>query len=464
MGIASRIAQPLIEQRSLGQPLSLDEYVSLLSTFGGMGLNTTIKNDVEEIDGSFTSLVTNAYKTNGIVFTCILTRQLILSEARFQFRQLRDGETGDLFGTPDLGILEKPWKGATTGDLLTRISQYADLAGNAFVVKRARHLTVPKPHWVTILLGSPNDSEVVADDLDAEVIGYLYHPGGRFSGRPPVSLLPEFVAHYAPIPDPMASYRGMSWLTAMLNEVMADSATTEHKLNFFRNGATANMVVSIPETARLTPQTYREWVEAFDQEHKGVTNAYKTLYLAGGAAATVVGADMKQLDFKLTQGAGETRIAAASGMHPVILALSEGMQGSSLNAGNFNQAKRLTADKALRPAWRNICGSLESIVPPPPGSQLWYDFKDIPFLAEDVKDAAEVQQKRSETINRLITAGYKPDAVIDAVESEDLARLKGQHTGLFSVQLQPPTTVVPAANGSSNGKPAVPVPVGETSP
>lgn len=446
--------------RSVGQPLNLDEYVSLLSTFGGLNLTQTINNKVEEIDGSFASIVTSAYKSNGIVFTCILARQMLLSEARFQFRQLRNGAPGDLFGTPELAILEKPWRGATTADLLTRISQYADLAGNAFVVKRPRHLAVPRPNWVTIMLGSPNDPDVVADDLDAEVIGYLYHPGGRFSGKPPVSLLPEFVAHYAPVPDPVASYRGMSWLTAMLNEVMSDSAATEHKLNFFRNGATANMVVSLPETLKLNPQTYREWVEAFDQEHKGVANAYRTLYLAGGADAKVVGADMKQLDFKLTQGGGETRIASASGMHPVILALSEGMQGATLNEGNFNSAKRLTGDKALRPAWRNICGSLESIVPPPPSSQLWYDDKDIPFLAEDVKDAAEVQQKRSETINRLITAGYKPDAVIDAVEAEDLSRLKGQHTGLFSVQLQPPMPNQPAA-ASTNGKPTTPVPVGE---
>jgi phage portal protein BeeE len=441
-----------------GQPLSLDEYVSLLSTFGGLNLNTTINNKVEEIDGSFAGILANAYKSNGIVFACVLTRQLLLSEARFQFRQLRNGETGDLFGNPDLDILEHPWPGGSTSDLLTRISQYADLAGNAFIVKRPRRLAVPRPDWVTIMLGSPNDPDVDGEDLDAEVVGYLYHPGGKYSGKTPISLLPEFVAHYAPIPEPGA-YRGMSWITPVLNEVMSDSAATEHKLNFFRNGATANMVVSLPETARLTPQTFREWVEAFDQDHKGVTNAYKTIYLAGGADAKVVGTDLKQLDFKATQGAGETRIAMASRVHPVVLAASEGMQGSSLNSGNFNAAKRATADILLRPTWRKVCGTLEAILPPPPSSQLWFDEKDIPFLREDVKDAAEVQSLRATTINTLITAGYKPDAVVEAVEAEDLSRLKGQHTALFSVQLQPPnSTTTP----SSNGKPATPVPVGDS--
>jgi phage portal protein BeeE len=458
MGIATRVA-PLVAQRSVGMALSFEEYVQMLSQFGALLPNTTINNNVEEIDGSYASVLANAYKRNGIIFACVLARQSLLSEARFQFRQLRNGTPGDLFGTSALALLEHPWRGATTGDLIGRMSQYADLAGNAFVVKRPRHLAVPYPHWMTILIGSDSDPGMVSDDLDAEVIGYLYHPGGRASGRPPVPLLPEFVAHYAPIPDPAASYRGMSWISPVINEVMGDSAATEHKLNFFRNGATANMVVSVPETAKLTPQTFREWVEVWDQDHKGVANAYKTIYLAGGADAKVVGADMKQMDFKLTQGAGETRISTASGMHPVILALSEGMQGSSLNAGNFNAAKRLTADKALRPAWRNICGSLETIVPPPGGSQLWYDEKDIPFLAEDVKDAAEVQSQRATTINTLITAGFEADEVIVAVEAEDLSLLKGKHSGLFSVQLHPPGTIAPPT--PSNGKPAVPVPVGE---
>lgn len=461
MGIASRVAQPLIAQRAVETPLSFDEYVSMLSTFGTMLPNTTIQNNVEEIDGSFASVLASAYKRNGIVFSCILARLNLFSEARFQFRQMRTNGPGDLFGNPSLSLLEHPWRGATTGDLLTRISQYADLAGNAFVVKRPNRLRLPRPDWMTILIGSDSDADVVADDLDAEVIGYLYHPGGRNSGRRPVALLPIEVAHFAPIPDPAASYRGMSWISPIITEVMGDGAASEHKLNFFRNGATANMVVSVPESAKITPQTFREWVEVWDQDHKGVANAYKTIYLAGGADAKVVGSDMKQLDFKLTQGAGEVRIANASGMHAIILGLSEGLQGSGLNSGNFNAARRLVADKTARPWWRNLCGSLESIVPPPGGAQLWYDDKDIPFLAEDVKDAAEVQSQRASTINTLITAGYKPDAVVEAVEADDLSRLDGQHTGLFSVQLQPPTTSQPVP---SNGKPTVPVPVGGPTP
>jgi len=39
-----------------------------------------------------------------------------------------------------------------------------------------------------------------------------------------------------------------------------------------------------------------------------------------------------------------------------------------------------------------------------------------------------------------VDAGWEPDAVIDAINAGDLKRLIGKHSGLYSVQLQPPGT------------------------
>jgi hypothetical protein len=75
-------------------------------------------------------------------------------------------------------------------------------------------------------------------------------------------------------------------------------------------------------------------------------------------------------------------------------------------------------------------------MPPPPGSELWYDDRDIPALKDDVMDAAEVQAKNASAIRQLVDAGFEPSSVVDAVRAGDLARLS--HTGLYSVQLQPP--------------------------
>jgi hypothetical protein len=266
-------------------------------------------------------------------------------------------------------------------------------------------------------------------------MGYIYKPGGKSSDRPQVNFLPEEISHFAPIPDPEAQFRGMSWLTPIVREVMADKAATEHKLKFFENGATPNLVVKldVPDIEK-----FKSWIEVFKHDHQGASNAYKTMFLGAGADATVVGADMQQLEFKVTQGAGETRIAAAAGVPPVIVGLSEGL--ASATYSNYQTARRRFADMTMRPLWRNMAGSLQRIVPAPnSGSELWYDDRDIPALQEDRKDAAEIQTMQAASIKSLVDAGFESDSVIAAITAEDLNLLS--HTGMFSVQLQPAGSV-----------------------
>lgn len=395
----------------------------------------------------FGQYVDKAYKRNGIVFACVLARMLPFSEARFQLQELLDGRPGRLFDDPSLRLLDTPWPNATTGDLLARMEQKASIAGNFYLTpvgdgprSRLREL---RPDWVTVVSGVRTpagefDIDGTAWLLDAEVLGYIYHPKPGGSRKySPQWLSPERVVHYAPIPDPEAQWRGMSWLTPVLREVQADSQAMEHKLRFFQRGAALNVVVKYDK--EISPTDYEKYVALFEEQHHGPQNAYKTLHLGGGADATVMSNDLKQIDFKAVQGAGETRIAAAAGVGAIIARFSEGLAGSSLNQGNYSAAKRQFADMTLRPLWRNAAGSLQKLVKIPAGrpARLWTDTRDVEFLKEDRKDAAEILSTSANTIRSLVDAGYDPDAVIDAVDAGDLSRLVGRHSGLFSVQLQP---------------------------
>ena len=174
-----------------------------------------------------------------------------------------------------------------------------------------------------------------------------------------------------------------------------------------------------------------------DASHKGVERAFKTLYLGGGADVKVVGANFDQLNLKAVQGAGETRIAAAAGVPASYLGISEGLAGSSLNAGNYVAARRRFADGTIRPLWRSACGALQTLLElPDPTVRLWYDDRDVAFLQEDVMDAAEIKSREALTIESFIRAGFTPDTSVQAVITGDFDRL--EHTGLFSVQLQAP--------------------------
>jgi hypothetical protein len=167
-----------------------------------------------------------------------------------------------------------------------------------------------RPDWVTIIGGVPGDPKADAWATDAEVLGYAYQPGGPGSTSRAETFLADEVAHFAPIPDPDARFRGMSWLVPLMREVMGDKAMTQHKLSYFERGASKNLLIKLDVDDM---KTYREIVEEFRDQHEGLDNAWKTMFLAAGADATVIGADLGELDYKLVQGAGETRIAAAAG-------------------------------------------------------------------------------------------------------------------------------------------------------
>lgn len=397
----------------------------------------------EEIESSFEGYVRAAYKANGIVFACIAARQYPFSEALFRYQSMDDGMPGKLSFDASLGVLETPWPNATTGTLLSHMEQDASLSGNAYFTRVGDHLRRLRPDWVTIMSGVRGNPEASPFDIDAEVLGYIYHPEprARMKRPDPVFLTPDRVAHYAPIPDPEAQWRGMSWLTPVISEIKADLATTKHKLKYFENGTTGGMVVTYD--ASVKADAFERYVQLYKDAHQGVDTAYKTIHLGGGSDIKSVGSDLKQLDFKATQGAGETRIAAAAGVGAIMGRFSEGLQGSSLNAGNYGAAKRQFADMTIRPLWRTASAALSKFTTPPEGSRLWYAEKHIEFLQEDALDAADIFDKRAQSIRTLTDGGYEPESIIAAVMSENPSLLV--HSGRTSVQLQEPLDGSPVA-------------------
>lgn len=423
---------------------SIEDYIDAVNTFAFNGLHyptgiqQTLTQATEKPGHEFTALAQQAYAANGIVFAVMLVRQLTFSSIRFRWQRLVDGQPSDTFGTPELGLLERPWVGGTTQDMLSRTIQDVDLAGNSYWTRQDNEMIRMRPDWVEIVA----EKRMLKDrsgQLGWKKKGYLYTEGGPNSGNDPVPFLADEVAHYAPHPDPLSPFRGMSWLTPVVREVQADKAMGRHKVKFFENGATPNMIIK--HTVGADENKVRRWIEQLDEKHRGVSNAYKNLHLYPGADATVVGKDFQQIDFKAVQGAGETRIAAAGGVPPVIVGLSEGLAAATYS--NYGQARRRLADGTAHPLWQNVAGSFEPLlVRPASNARLWYDATDVPFLREDEKDAADIAEIKARTAEAWIRAGYEPSSVIAAMTANDPRLLV--HTGLYSVQLQKPGSGQPA--------------------
>lgn len=437
-------------RRGVRNEATLEELLPIFGDPNRLLLNSSWGNLSNE---ELISSLTDAYTKNGPVYALTLARMQVFSQARFQWTRSTDGTPNDLFGSKDLQILEFPWPGARTSALLKRLEVDNATAGNCFVRRLGRspfrssslpdRLVRLRPQWVTIVMGSTEDTDAPWEAPDVEVIGYAYKPNGDASRL--MVFGPEEVAHYAPTPDPVANFRGMSWVTPSLTTMRGDDASEQHKLKFFINGATPNLVMSFdPSVKQNEIDVFKA---AFLKDKAGVANAYKTLFLGGGADPKVIGKDFQQLSFAATQAKGETRLAADAGVPPSWVGFSEGLQGSSLNDGNYGASRRRFADGTIQDLWESAATALEGLVDrptnivngkPAPPARLTVDPRSIPFLREDIKDASQSKQQDAVTISTLVREGFTPDSAVAAVAQGDWSLLV--HTGLTSVQLQPPGT------------------------
>lgn len=407
----------------------------------------------ETIEPTFESYTLNAYYSNAVVFGVIRTRLALFSEATFKYRRLSDKK---LYGDPSLSLLEQPWPGGSTGELLARMEQDVSLAGNAYIRNCGDYLERLRPDWVVIV-------SIVDTDPNGysrrQVVGYLFEP--HDPDRPKVEFYPvEQVAHWSPIPDPLANFRGMSWLTPVVKEIAADVAMTEHREAFYRNAATPNLILKYK--SKLDPTQVERIASQINARHGGPKNAFRTMVLDEGADPMVVGSALNEDGFAQIQAAGENRIAVAAGVPSIVAGLKEGLNAATL--ANYSEAMRAMADLTTRPNWRSACAALQSLLKVPSGAQLWYDTSDISALQAGEKDQAEALQIQAATANSLVQAGYEPDSIALFIPSGDWSLLK--HSGLYSVQLQPPGTQQPPAapsqppdvNNQPPGKPADPPP------
>ena len=436
------LAKLLKRTATLGMP----DYQQLFTNFGFAGIQYQVP------AGSISQITALQAIRNPIVLQCIFIRSMCFAEVRMQFQRIATGRAArDLFGTPALGILEQPYQGAGTGDLMSRSELDNAMYGNSYwYPSDPKTLTWMDPTKMKIITGDalgPNGGRIGEKLLGYQVIDH--------SGKATETFLPGEILHYKPMPDPDHPFRGLSWLSSLLGEVSTDQDISDFKRGFLRNSATPNLVFTLPPgISKDNLDAFRDRVES---SHTGPGAAFKTLYVNSGVDVKTVGANWSDMELFATQSYGDTRLAVASGVPASLLGIAEGLKGSALNAGNYAATRRRFSDITIRPLWANWCTAASSIVPPPPGARLWYDDRDTAFLQVDLADMADVRQKDAATIASLVQTGFLRDSVVEAVTTGDFMALE-EDPDAISVQLQPAATplaiaapAAPADNPDDSG-------------
>jgi phage portal protein BeeE len=415
--------------------------------------------DREAVLPSLTAFAQQAYGGNSVVFSAILQRLMMFSQATFQFQALDDKH---LFGNQSLGILEHPWPDGTTGELLVRMEQDVSLAGNSYTwaPPGEDRLVRLRPDWTTIV------SEVVQVDGGGQYrrkLGYWVQPPQGVTNQGTGQMYPaDEVAHWAPIPDPCADFRGMSWLTPAYRDIAGDDGLTKYKIKYLENSASPNLLIRYAQ--KLHPSTIDSVRERMHARYGGVDNAFRTLVLDQGADVTVIGNSLAQMDFSNVASAGAERILA-DGAVPAILVGLEPLSGAGRS---YQETITKFANMWARPQWKSACACLEQLVPGmPAGNRLWYDTSDIAALQDGELERGQAALVNMQAVLTARQAGYTRESIVEAIMSADLSKLVADPAA-------PPPGSQPVQHLLGQGQPGataaalpssdVSLPVGSTSP
>jgi phage portal protein BeeE len=385
---------------------------------GAAVLTTTYGSaDREAILPQVTAWAQQANASTSPVFAAILVRMMLLSEAQFQLQAKDDKH---LYGNTSLAVLEHPYEpDSTSGELIARNEQDASVAGNAYTwaPPGEGRLVRLRPDWTTII----SERVAVGDGgWYRKKLGYWHEPPKTLIEQGQGFLAPaEEVAHWAPITDPQATFRGMSWLTPVMRDVQGDEGLSAYKLRYLSANATPNLVIKYAQ--KLQPATVDAIRERMTARYGGPDNAGKTLILDQGADLVAVGNSLSDMDFSSVQQAGIERILAAGGVPPLLIGL-ESIKGAGKS---YQEVIRRFGDLTLRPLWRSLCGALEPLVPGlPAGSRLWVDTADIAALQDGEQVRAQVTLIRAQALLALQQAGYDRMSAVKAIEAGDMGQLE----------------------------------------
>jgi len=384
---------------------------------GAAVLTTTYGSpDREQVLPQLAAFAQQAYGSSSIVFAAILVRMSLFSEARFQYQAKDDKH---LFGNETLAKLEEPFgPETTTGELLARMEQDVSLAGNAYIwdPPGEDRLVRLRPDWTTIV------SEIMragGGGWYRRKIGYWHEPPKGVTGQRDGFFAPAAeCVHWAPVPDPQADFRGMSWLTPAAREISGDSAMTQYKIRHLQHDASPNVLIRYPQ--KLHPGTIDALRERISARYAGPENAGGTLVLDQGADLTIIGSNLQQMDFANVSAVGVERILADAAVPGVLVGL-EPLRGAGRG---YQESMQKLANLFARPQWRSVCGALEQLLDVPAGNRLWFDTSDIAALQDGELERGQAALVKAQALLALQQAGYDRMSAVAAVDAADLSQLK----------------------------------------
>lgn len=362
-------------------------------------------------DASYGNFAREGYVGNELVFACI--REIATSTAEAKLC-LYDANHEKIENSPLANLVKNPANGQTQYEFLETLITHLQIAGNAYVLKERARVGV-----VSLMLLRPDRMEVVASG------GYSYEINGH------KYLIPDEDVGHLKFPNPNNDFYGLSPLQVLAKQINLDTDATTFTKAFFNNAGVPSGILKLRR--KLSHQDEADRLRsAWRGQFQGNKNWHRIAILDEDASYEKMGSTIGEMEIPSLRNLSESRICSALGVPAILVGANIGLQRSTF--ANYAEARESFWEETLLPLYRRIEQFMVGLLEPEfqrERGYLEFDFSEVRALQEDEDALVNRQLVRSQIASQLITAGFTPDAALQAAGIE--AEL--EHTGYLPTSL-----------------------------
>lgn len=291
---------------------------------GDVGENIT----VEEYKDKKSQLMANigwVYAANQVIADdCSAVRLKLM-------HKMADGDEEEVYSHEVLDLLDDPNMVITAKQLWNLYYSYLNLTGEAYILKldqKGNPLT-DKTKLPSALFPLPSHlCEFNIGERDWNE-SYVMFNGEKY----PISAILRDIN-----PDPENIYQGMSIVRKASLTVDTDIQMKRWNNKLFKNGARPGVVVEVPD--QLKDDAYNRLKQQFDEQYRGVGNAFNRVILEGGAKMSPFMMTTQDLDFLESKRFTRDEILAMFKVSGSNLGITEDVNRANAEAQDYAYAKR----------------------------------------------------------------------------------------------------------------------------
>ena len=268
-----------------------------------------------------------AYGEIGWLYAVVFRIALGCSEVQWNLHDISNRDKPkEIFEHPILKLLHLVNPFMTSNEFIALDTIYQELVGESFWILNFNGLGEPAEIWIPY----PHKMSVVPDKQKF-IKGYVYGTGAEA-----IPFDVKEVIHFK-YPSPLNQYRGLGPAQSIGVDLDAEMYSGHWNRNFFYNSARPDGVIQFDYN--LSDEQFDKLRKQWSEKYKGVSKSHQVALLEGGGKYLQIQNTVKDMDFSNLKLRNRDVILGVYGMPLSVLGISENVNKSNAEAGDYTFAR-----------------------------------------------------------------------------------------------------------------------------